>query len=183
MKNIRINLNGPYSWLENTEVLWIGDMPENDKGGIYLWTVKHDDYYLVNYVGQANTFGNRLNEHLLAFRNGEYWVYKADKFARGIKEKIYDSVNYTQDDFKKVKKELEKMLGHILIFVAAVDVDDKRLRERIESSLYYHLKKEGHEDFLDNDEKKLHGKGEKEEGLTVNVKCKRIPGLPASLTV
>ena len=64
---------------------------ESKKFGVYLWTIKHEEQYLVHYVGETGTsFAQRTNEHIKCLLNGHYCINDPEKLANGVRVKLWE---------------------------------------------------------------------------------------------
>ena len=85
-----INWIGPYSIFPKGDIKSIFNCEDFKLKGVYLWTIKHDNSYLVNYVGiTSKSFIERLIEHLNNYYSGKFDIYDSKSFLKGIKHKIY----------------------------------------------------------------------------------------------
>jgi hypothetical protein len=77
--------HGPFTFSGPDCVFENCDAAENP--GVYLWTIKYADGYLVNYVGQASkqTIQTRLAQGVEYILSGKDSWADLDRFARGIR--------------------------------------------------------------------------------------------------
>ena len=87
-----------------------------DNKGIYLWTVKIADGFLIYYIGETGSlFSNRLKRHRYQLKRGDYRLYDPQHFSKGKKKLIWNpykngaghKVNHL-DEYNKIKQKINK---------------------------------------------------------------------------
>lgn len=137
-----IKWEGPFSWAcyENQNNLDI--IPDIE--GVYLWTFKYKDGYLVYCAGITNSTKKRFRSHTLEYKSGNYTVFEVSEAERGKRKEIWHGWSYARehrDEFNERKEEILKAVGEQLksfrVFVA--QVSDKRMRARFESAIMHNI--------------------------------------------
>lgn len=146
--SIQIEFIGPYLWVENIHFPCIFNSDISNNSGLYLWTVPYNNHELIYYVGETGrNFSIRFSEHFKEHFSGAYHIYEPAKFKQGIKECLwpgrYDKYNRTTiNDFIKSAESLYPSileLSKTYRFYVSSFESDKRLRQRIESSIAEYL--------------------------------------------
>ena len=156
LNRIKLIWEGPFGFWPDGEVPWFNQQTALDRAGVYLWAVRQDDGFLINYVGQSSKIKTRLTAHLKNFLAGQYFIYHPVEFAAGRK-----CVAYNPKDWKTFILEFpnraEIVAGHLRLFrlfVASVDSPyDKHLFRQIELKLIETFQLAGNrtKTFLDNE--------------------------------
>ena len=130
-----VNWKGPFYWPsgDNQEEL-------SSESGVYVICFPYKDGCLVHFAGITNNFKRRIKQHDRAFRKGQYTIIDADQAMRGIRKEVWHGWKYARENKEEfVQREneivaaLEKQIASYQIFIAVME--DKRLRERLESSI------------------------------------------------
>ncbi|ACR78788.1 hypothetical protein Kole_0059 [Kosmotoga olearia TBF 19.5.1] len=111
MKDIVIlRLLGPYKLFGNDgNSLFNTDISR--KNGIYFWTVKYKNGYLIDYIGETGkTFCQRMKEHLIETLGGNYRICDPDKLLQG-KEKIVWNGLWRKGTRDKIGEFIRKKIG------------------------------------------------------------------------
>lgn len=155
---------GPFVLVPQTEFdgKWVFDQPECDAPGLYLWTIKHEGEYLVNYVGEAGPGKNgdrslrvRLEENMWhSYMGGDKYVTIPQKFRRGQSGKN-DRVKFATmreflADYSWLSPMIHENFCSYRVFVApAIEVADNakltdgKVRKYIEAGIIRNLKAPG----------------------------------------
>jgi hypothetical protein len=137
-----IKWKGPFSW-PGYEV---NNNPDSvpDIEGIYLFTFKYKDGYLVYSAGITTSTKKRLRRHTLEYKKGNYNVLDVKAAEVGERHEIWHGWGYAkthQEEFierrEEILKAVDEQLKSFTIFVAPLA--DKRLRERFEAAIMYHI--------------------------------------------
>jgi hypothetical protein len=154
MNSKKVSWHGPLSLVENENSVFRESVSE--KPGLYLWTVKFQDGYLVNYVGMTkNSIATRLQEHISQFLCGGYWIYDPEQLSQGELKVLYKPSGSVLDflpRYVSLSQNIHSMLKTYAVFIAEVD-GTKEWLERIESGVIKNINKANSksEAFLDNE--------------------------------
>ena len=133
----------------------VADGPDNlfkqenaELSGIYLWTFKGQDGYVIDYVGEASSIKERFIDHLRDQLNGRYSIYDPDKIRVGERVIQWKGYHWRKEerfrilDFIRNGEEHMRQLHHILkecrIFFAPIEATAE-MRKRIESGILNQL--------------------------------------------
>jgi len=115
-----------------------------DIEGVYLFTFKYKEGYLVRGIGITNSTKRRIATHTRAYRKGNYTILDVNAAEIGERKEIWHGWQYAkthQDEFIEQKETIlnavEKQLEAYRIFIA--EVPDKRKRERIEAAIMHNI--------------------------------------------
>jgi len=148
MKNIiNVQFFGPYKLSKGDRVLFNENISINQ--GIYLWTVKYKDAYLIDYIGETSrTFHQRMREHLIELMGDNYRICDPEMllqgqeviiwnglWRKGTKKEIVNFIEMFVDIAPIVKRYIEV---HD-IFLAPLSTD-KATRRLIEGNITYAIK-------------------------------------------
>ena len=138
----KIIWNGPLSWTGFEKMNDLKSIPDIE--GIYLFTFKYKDGYLLYAVGITKSTKRRLSEHTREYRKGNYNVLDVESAEIGERKEIWHGWHYAkthQEEFIEKKdiilSAVEKQLGAFRIFIA--EVSEKRKRERIEAAIMQNI--------------------------------------------
>ena len=195
MKEYELLWQGPFL-IYGRDSDTIYDRPVARGQGIYLWTIEHNDSFMVDYVGETgHSFAQRTKEHIQAYLSGEYRILDPDLFVTGIKKYIWEGLWRKERRYKISKfidRQMEllpvihKLLMSYRLFVAPFKTKEKRSRKRIESALVQHIKSSSREaaEFYDDVSKYEWSRWEEEEELLVRIKSPvSIIGLPKEMKI
>ena len=134
--------NGPYSFPGFEEINGINTIP--DVGGIYLFTFKYKDGFLLYLAGITNSTKRRISEHCRKYKTGNYTILDVKYAEDGLRKEIWHGWQYAkenQQEFIEKKEAIlngaKKQLCSFRIFIA--EVTDKRKRSRIEASIMNYI--------------------------------------------
>ena len=143
-----VHFHGPYSWVDDKGVDCIATTDLGQEAGLYLWTITLAEGELIYYVGQTGrSFRTRMLEHFKEHMSGGYHLYEPDAFACGEKVMLwpgwYDSERKTTvlefiDMFSELAGDIIRLAKMYRFYLAPLQCE-RRLRERIEAGLAYHL--------------------------------------------
>jgi hypothetical protein len=86
---ITLDWHGPYTLLHQPDTKIPCIFASNDCGGcgVYLFTVEHNNGYLINYVGETKCFQKRFHQHIKwSFDGKDHVAAEPDQFRHGIRE-------------------------------------------------------------------------------------------------
>lgn len=142
IKEEQIEWQGPFAWTGYEELNGLDKIPDIE--GIYLWTFRYKDGYVVYSIGITNSTKKRFRKHTLEYNKGNYTVLDVKVAENGEREEVWHGWKYAknhQEEFNTRKKDILKAVDYQLesfrIFIASVA--DKRLRERIEAALMHNI--------------------------------------------
>ena len=154
MKDYRLNWRGPFRWFgKNSSVVF--DQPEAKLPGIYLFTFRHKNGFLIYSAGLTNkSFNSRLFDHLKHYLCGDYNILNPEKAEAGKRVVLWEWIGYggydpkrwtRRNDFLKNylknAKRIHAQLQTMRIFIAPLDAD-RRVLARIEGAIMNILEKE-----------------------------------------
>jgi hypothetical protein len=151
----RINWEGPFSWVSDQGITWIGHATVARGPGLYLWTVPDESKYWINYVGISTTsIGERQLSHLRSYLSGEYVVYAPSELAKRKKQVAYDpkeGLNVFMERYLSLARIIYEQLSLFRLFIAPME-GKKATLETLESMIINSLRAENGEiaAFLDN---------------------------------
>jgi len=194
MELVNLKLFGPFKFTNGRSSVF-SDKLSNERG-IYLWTVKYKDGYLVYYVGETGkSFNDRFKIHLDNLKSGQYRIYDPKLFTQGNKKLIWNPykrgalkrVRYKKEFnaiYNSIQQQLENYIKLFELFLIPFK-DKDRLRLRIEAAISMRLNKAGEPigSFQDED---IKYKPRKETEVTLSVKLSspfKIHGLQRNLEV
>lgn len=145
MKNINLKLNGPFKLTEFIEI------PESLNSGIYIFTIKIDKKYVIEYVGiTARKFQQRFLEHIKEILSGGYVLYDLEKMKsvgddffvwNGRFGKNREKMSDFFKNYNNLSKVIKKQIEAFEIFTIPLKAD-KRILEIIEGEFYKVLRKD-----------------------------------------
>lgn len=145
MKEINYLIKGPFGLVGKDNLF---DSPDGDSSGIYFFTIKIKEKYLIEYVGiTSRNFKDRFVEHIREILSGGYRLYdftklhknKAFVVWKGRYGKEQGDVKEFLNNYPKYTKIINKQLKETKIFLIPLKAD-KRILERIEGKIYQILK-------------------------------------------
>jgi hypothetical protein len=145
MKEIKLSIKGPFGLVGKNNLF---DSLERDSCGIYFFTIKTKEKYLIEYVGiTTRSFKGRFLEHMREMLSGGYRLYDYKKLKENKNFVVWNgrygknpgSIVEFLNNYKKYFKIIEKQLKEIQIFYISLKVD-KRILERVEGKIYQILK-------------------------------------------
>ncbi|WP_051590693.1 hypothetical protein [Flavobacterium daejeonense] len=137
-----IEWQGPFSWLGYENQNGINKLPDIE--GVYLWTFKYKDGYLIYCAGITKSTRTRFRQHTLEYKSGNYTVFNVNEAKEGKRVEIWHGWSYARahrEEFNERKEEIlnavEEQLKSFRIFV--VKVPDKRERARFEAAIMNYI--------------------------------------------
>jgi len=157
------------------DVAAIDSMFQDDKGkdlkksGIYLWAIRKDDKYYVNYVAMAQDIPDRLKSHIGFFLSGGYMIHAPENL-RDLNNTVplYKSfiggknLERFLPRLPAIAYDIKRLFEPMEVFVAPLPADNDVLYT-IEWALIDRLKDKPGGEILDNERRgsrKLQGEGE-----------------------
>lgn len=193
MEGIKLKIFGPYKLFgSGAQLLFDADISK--KNGIYFWTVKYGNGYLIDYIGETGrTFRQRMKEHLIETLGGNYRICDPDMLLQGKEKIIWDGLwrRGTRDkiiefieNYESNATVIKKYIGIHDIFLAPLAVDRRR-RQLIEGNIAKIIKdRELPICSLLPDDIRYVNSGTSEERFTVVIECsENILGLPKILKI
>ncbi len=167
------------------------DVEDVELAGIYVFSIKADDGYLVSYVGQTRrSFRQRLKEHFIHWMGGNYQVFDPIAYRREEKRLIWpglwrkgarDQMNSFWKRYVELAPRIQELLALQEIFLAPLE-HDSRILTRIEGALF---------EVLSQGEPRIAGfldegirysiRKESEPPLNVRVGASMLLGIPRQL--
>lgn len=153
MEEIETKIIGPFNLAGERNLF---NSPEANFPGIYIWTFKIDDKYLIEYIGMTRkSFGDRFLRHMGELCSGGYQLYDFKKM-KDNKEFIVFNGRYGTDtdditkflnNYDYYSQIIKKHIHELKIFLIPLD-REKRILERIEGRLYQILREKKDEKVM-----------------------------------
>ena len=131
---------GPWDWPSINRAT--EKLPEEQ--GVYIICFPYRDGYVIHSTGITNNFQRRMMQHDRSFKKGQYTILNTEKAMSGIREEVWHGWKYARDNADKFEERksdillaLDIQLKSYKIFT--VKLDDKRLRERLESAIMLNI--------------------------------------------
>lgn len=156
MMSLTSNWDGPYSFIPTAGIPWMYESIVAKTAGVYLWTVRKDDEFLVNYVGVGiSSMLMRQEQHITLYLHGDYTFYDSKDLSKGKKREVYNAATGYKEFFRQLEyyqAEVRKQLLAMSVVFAPFEGSDASQLIRIESALISALREcdEVTVDFLDN---------------------------------
>lgn len=140
---LEIKFEGPFSWPGEPDAASVFGAEAARDPGIYLWTIPHDEGYLVYYVGETGQSHKvRLLEHYREHASAMYHVYSPPEFARGRKvalwpgryDKVRKSIAECVSAYPRLCNEIFELTQMYRFFLSPFH-GEPRLRRRIEAGI------------------------------------------------
>ena len=190
---LRIEFKGPLSWTapDNESSVLYSQVAKEP--GIYLWTAKTDQGYMIFYIGETiDSFRARMRQHLKKQKSGKYHYYDAEALARGKKVTPWEGV-YGRNPKRSIKEYIEnksefepknlEFIRNIFFFVAPAKYP-KQMLKRIEDAIAEHLRSQSGKvaSFFDKTKTDRRRPGEEPVNVIIHSPSELV-GLPDSLVV
>jgi hypothetical protein len=127
------------------------DQKISQQTGVYLWTVRFRDGFLVNYVGETGTsFYRRMKDHMIQCLGGNYRICEPMLFSRGERKILWNGMwrKGTRDlmplfvsKYVELAPRIKEYLELIQVFVAPIETTS-RMRRRIEGTIAFSLREQ-----------------------------------------
>lgn len=149
MKEINLNIKGPFSLFKNAKFDYFFNSPVIKDKGIYLWTVPYKDSELIYYIGETGrNFEIRMVEHIQNYLSGEYGINEPKKMKKGHRERIWEGLwrgakfEVFISLYKELVPKILELLSLLRIYLIPTDCKTN-LRKRIEGEISKHLFDQG----------------------------------------
>ncbi|MEA3294841.1 MAG: hypothetical protein U9P81_07700 [Euryarchaeota archaeon] len=191
---VNLKLSGPYKLFgKHTQLFFDADVSQ--KNGIYLWTIKYGNGYLIDYIGETGkTFSKRIKEHLIEMLGGNYLICDSDMLLQG-KERIVwnglwrkgtiDNIGEFIRDYENYAPIIKRYIEIHDIFLAPLTVD-RRKRQLIEGNVTKIIKEQNPpvSNLLPSDIRYVYNRKENEEEFNVNIESnENVFGLPKTFKI
>lgn len=181
---------GPYSWPQFEMKSNLPPLPKHP--GIYLWTVKYLNGYLIYAAGiTRRLIPTRFREHTRKYIAGDYNVLNISSMQQGVRKEVWHGWGWSLEKRAAFAEQrlailhaVEEQLSGFCIFVANIGTAP-RLLERFEAAIMNHLYQEA-SPFCDIPDKgmMLAPRWKDEPPIIVENSCKSIlHRLPLQLTI
>lgn len=153
MKEIKLKMKGPFSLIGSKNLFTI---PDNHSSGIYFFTIRVENRYLIEYVGiTTRNFKDRFVEHIRELLSGGYQLYDFQKLRnrksfvvwKGRYGKDTDDITVFLNNYQQFSQIIKQQLQELKIFLIPIDTK-KRILERIEGKIYQILRKNNDEQIM-----------------------------------
>jgi len=149
MREINLNIEGPFSLFENSDFDYFFNSPFIKDEGIYLWTVPYKDSELVYYVGETGrNFEIRMIEHIQNYLSGEYGINEPEQLKKGKRVRIWEGtwrgekVENFLGKYEEFIPKIFELLKLYRFYLIPMNFEIN-LRKRIEGELCKHLFDQG----------------------------------------
>ena len=151
MTEIILDVKGPFTLVGQNSLF---KATESELSGLYFFTFKLKDKYLIEYVGiTSRDFKTRFQEHIGELLSGGYQLYDLQKLRDNKPPSIlwkgkfcndkYDITEFL-DNYMHHSQLIEQQLQKCRIFLIPLNTE-KRILERIEGSIYNILRTQNKE--------------------------------------
>ena len=153
MVEIKLKIKGPFTLVGYNSLF---NAPENNLSGLYVFSIKLKDKYLIEYVGiTTRDFRTRLLEHLRELLSGGYQLYDLQKLEnnepfvvwKGRYGKDVDDNTVFLDNYSYFSRVIKQQLQELKIFLIPLKAE-KRILERIEGGIYKILREQNNEQTM-----------------------------------
>ena len=149
MKEINLNIKGPFSLFGNSDFDYFFNSPFIKDKGIYLWTVPYNNSELVYYVGETGrNFEIRMTEHIQNYLSGEYGINEPEQLKKGKRVRIWEGtwrgekVENFLSKYEEFIPKIFELLKLYRFYLIPMNFETN-LRKRIEGELCKHLFDQG----------------------------------------
>jgi hypothetical protein len=115
-----------------------------DIEGVYLWTFKFEEGFLIYAAGITNSTKRRFTTHTREYKKGNYSVFDINLIQKGLRKEIWHGWKYAKlnrDEFNERKEiilnAVNEQLKSFRIFIA--EIPEKRKRERLEAAIMQNI--------------------------------------------
>ena len=140
---------GPFTFFGSAAPV-IFEQPIAESPGIYLWTFRYEDGYVVDYVGQTGkSFGERFYQHIAEQTSGRYDITDGSRILRRKDKIIWPGIYWKKGQWKRTGEYLAKLpefavhihkvYAEYRLFLAPLKAE-RRTLERIEAAIALHLR-------------------------------------------
>jgi hypothetical protein len=193
LESFEIHFHGPYGLAGQHERLLFGESI-SQKPGVYLWTVRTSEGFIVEYVGQTGeSFSKRTKDHMIQTLGGNYRVCDPQLMRQGQAKVVWPGL-WRKDTrgrmpefaqrYLELAPAIQGYLDAIELFLAPV-AGDRRLRERIEGAIALQIRGQSSPTgSLLPPDIRYRPRMQAEVPLSVDIECDRVVlGIPSQLVV
>jgi len=139
--NIKLKIKGPFTLVGDNSLF---DIAEGDLSGLYIFTIKVGNRYLIEYIGiTTRNFKTRFLEHISELLSGGYQLYDIEKLKNNKEFVVWkgrygddtDDVTAFLNNYEYFSQIVKKQLQEFKIFLIPLKTE-KRILERIEGKIY-----------------------------------------------
>ena len=151
--NIKLKIKGPFNLVGDNSLF---NIAEGNLSGLYIFTIKVKDRYLIEYVGiTTRDFKTRFLEHIPQLLSGGYQLYDMGKL-RDDKEFLVwkgkygentDDITVFLNNYQYFSQIIKQQLQEFKIFLIPLTAE-KRILERIESKIYEVLRENNNKQIM-----------------------------------
>jgi len=151
--NIKLKIKGPFNLVGDNSLF---DVEESNLSGLYIFTIKVKDCYLIEYVGiTTRDFKTRFLEHISQLLSGGYQLYDIEKL-RDNKEFLVwkgkygentDDITAFLNNYQYFSQIIKQQLQEFKIFLIPL-TSEKRILERIEGKIYKVLRENNNKQIM-----------------------------------
>jgi len=149
VKEINLNVLGPFSLFKKDEFDYFFNSPVIKETGIYLWAFPYKDSELIYYIGETGrNFEIRMVEHIQNYLSGEYGINEPEEMKKGHRERIWEGLwrgakfEVFISRYKELVPKILELLSLLRIYLIPIDCKTN-LRKRIEGEISKHLFDQG----------------------------------------
>lgn len=146
--DISLNFVGPFTFTGDKSSVF--ESPFTTAAGIYLWTINQhsDNSYLIHYVGETVSLGNRHREHLIQILGLNYGIFHPEKAQEGVCELLWPGLwrmktssgpSKQIEAYQSIHKHVIRYLSILRIFFAELNTE-AWLRKHIEGCIGWNLR-------------------------------------------
>ena len=149
-ESLGIHFHGPYGLAGQHEKMLFGESISQE-AGVYLWTVRTPDGFLVEYVGQTGeSFAKRTKDHMIHTFGGNYRVCDPQLMRQGQLKVVWlglwrrgtkDKMPEFAQRYLSLAPAIQEYLEAVELFLAPI-VGNRRLRERIEGAIAHVIREQ-----------------------------------------
>jgi len=149
-ESLGIHFHGPYGLAGQHEKMLFGESISQE-AGVYLWTVRTPDGFLVEYVGQTGeSFAKRTKDHMIHTFGGNYRVCDPQLMRQGQLKVVWlglwrrgtkDKMPEFAQRYLSLAPAIQEYLEAVELFLAPI-AENRRLRERIEGAIAHQIREQ-----------------------------------------
>ena len=189
----QIDFSGPYG-ICNQHPRLLFEEPISKTAGVYLWTARTPDGFIVEYVGQTGeSFAKRTKDHAIQTFGGNYRICDARLMREGKLKVVWPGLwrKGTRDKMAEFAQRYLDLAPFIVDYLRTIEVflapvnGNRRFRERIEGALARHIwdQPPPASNLLPTDVR-YRQRREDEVPVSVGLRCgEKIVGVPNSLWI
>lgn len=185
-------VNGPFR-LEGENNLFKSSLAELN--GIYLWAIKVDGHFLINYIGETGlSFKQRMKEHLIQIMGGNYRIPDPKDLRHGKETILWnglwrkgerDNIAEFILKYEFLAPVIKEYIQMIEVFLIPMKVETRK-RRLIEGNMASHLRSQPHSKscLLPSDIRYITNKKSDEDPFTVTFLSEiELLGLPELISI